>query len=94
MARITFEIELEVTGDVLGAEPDLGFAERYVEDVKIEGMTVEKFVARIGDKGPHYQTIDLMDGVDQKSPAWMAFLENILPLIHSEAEDAILSEQG
>jgi hypothetical protein len=94
MARITFEIELEVTGDIMSAEPDVGFAERYVEDIEIEGMTAEKFVARLGEKGPHYQTINLLAGVDQKSPAWLAFISNILPLIHSDAEDAILSEQG
>ena len=85
MASICIELDIDVSGTVLGAEPDVGIFGESVEDLAIEGLWTTK---TIGYR--KYARADLFDGVDMKSPAIRRFIANLLEAVEDEAADAVI----
>ena len=88
MASIVFEVECEVEGRVMPAEPDVGIFGPGVEDADLSSVSMLKGVQR--DWKWVYDGFDLLDGLD--TAARNIVIANIMAAFATEIDEAILSD--
>ena len=95
-ATATFEVEVLVGGVFIkGSAPthdDPGEPGSF-EDVEVEEFGGLKMTSRWFENKPaKWDTLDLLDGCDRKSPDIQRFLANVLAFIGDDAEAALIQE--
>lgn len=92
MASIVFEVECECEGVVRPAEYDVGIMGPWIEDADLSSVSMLKWVrgGTISGKKPHYQSIDILDGLDKA--ARQIVIANIMKTFATEVDEAILSD--
>lgn len=98
--HILLEIEVALSGDVARYRPATHWDPAEggeVEDLDIVGIATDVALPRVwtsvGPAPREYQSVNLLDGVDLKSPAIQRLFTNILEAHRREAEQAIVDDQ-
>ena len=94
-ATTTFEVEVLVGGVLIkGSAPtrdDPGEPNSF-EDVEVEEFGGLKATRGFLKAAFRYETIDLLEGCDRKSPDIQRFLANVLAFIGDDADDVLMQE--
>ena len=87
----TFEIETVLEGDVTPAEPASWDSPGY--GAEVDSMVVKDlYFLRFNYKTRKHDRVDLLRGVDRKSPEIKRLLNNIAEAIGEDADDALIYE--
>lgn len=89
-AALQIEIEIDVSGEYVGAEPDVGFSGGY-EDLSVDGAFLLKHVRF--SRPSQWKRFDLLAGLDEKARAIV--LANIEAVVGSDPiMEALAAEEG
>lgn len=89
MASLYFEVEAEIEGKVLPAEPDVGIFSPIIDDLDLSSVSM---LVRTNKpfEPTKYRNIDLLDGLDMKARDQV--IKNILAVYEREAEEEFLND--
>ena len=95
-AEVSLELDLTVSGSFepgyAGSWNDPG-AEDEIHGLDIEGLAASVWNPKHGQIGqPRFLSIDLMDGVNIRSPDIQRLIQNILGVVKDQAVSALLEE--
>lgn len=86
MASLVFEVECEIDGELMPAEPDVGITGAWVDDLDLSSVCMT-----VRQKNGTYKNIDLLDGISPTARDQV--IRNILAVYGDEAEEEFLNDQ-
>jgi hypothetical protein len=91
-AKLTFEVEIEISADIIAPDRMTGGIWDDVENITVDGVSqlVMDYDRSREKHKIRWLNKDLLDGVDVKAPAIQRLFENILAINADAARDALI----